>query len=162
MKNIMVSPIFLGAIIVALIISLGVLLQTQQVTEDSSQGFVLPEGDMIQGKQAFVDLGCVNCHRVHGVELSAVPNVPSELVVPLGGERPAVVSYGRLVTMIIHPSKSILRNAEKYISADGKSLMPEYKSVMTVEQVADLVGFLQQYYTVGLPADYYQYPSIYP
>lgn len=162
MKNVSISPLVLVGVILALIVSLGALLYTQRVVEDSPRGFVLPAGDPVKGKQAFTDLGCVNCHSVYGETFSTEPSVNSEWVIPLGGELPMAMSYGRLVTSIIHPSESTRASSDVYIGEDGESLMPEYKSVMTVEQMADLVDFLQDHYEVVSIHDYGRNTVPYP
>lgn len=162
MKNVSVSPVLLVGVILALIVSLGALLYTQRIVEDSPRGFVLPAGDPVKGKQAFSDLGCVNCHSVYGVTFATEPSIRPELVIPLGGDLPTAMSYGRLVTSIIHPSESMRATRDAYVGADGTSLMPEYKSTMTVEQMADLVDFLQDHYDVvsiyAYPDHHIQYP----
>ena len=162
MNKVAVSPVFLVGSILALILCLGALLYTQRVVEDSPRGFVLPAGDPIKGKQAFADLGCVNCHSVHGVAFADEPRVRPDRVIPLGGGFPVAMSYGALVTSIIHPSESMRSERDAYVGADGKSLMPEYKSVMTVGQMADLVFFLQEQHDVVSLYEYPNHPIRYP
>lgn len=151
MKKLLVSPLFLGAIIAGLVVCLVALLMTQRTVEDSPKGFVLPAGDVAQGKQAFVDLGCVACHTVNGVQFDAAPTADS--VIAIGGAQPRVVSYGMLTTGIIHPTMSE--------DVTGESVMPVFNQKMTVEQLIDLVAFLREHYEVEIP-EYYAPPTGYP
>ena len=161
MKKITVSPLVLGALIVALVVVLSALLTSLRPTANSPQGFVLPPGDAANGQDYFVQLGCHTCHTVDGVTLVAPEvNLRDDLMVPLGGKLAVPKTYGELVTSIIHPGESIRPGPKgDYVDAAGNSLMPNYAETMTVQQVADLVTFLQQHYEVydydpNLPGGY--------
>jgi mono/diheme cytochrome c family protein len=147
----MISPWLLWILIIALVISLGAVIYRPLPTEDSPKGFVLPSGDAAMGKQAFMDLGCVSCHTVNGTTFETAATVERDLVVHLGGSLPRVKTYGQLVTSIIHPSESIRNNMSAYTNAEGKSLMPEYKTIMTVEQLTNTVHFLLEHYDISVP-----------
>ena len=71
-----------------------------------------------------------------------------------------VKTYGELVTAIINPSHKL---AQGYpldtISEDGQSRMPLYNSYMTVQELIDIVAFLQPHYDVYVPQFEYR---IYP
>ena len=118
----------------------------------SAVGFRLPEGDSGRGKQAFVDLKCVTCHSVEGVNFGT-NNVIGRLNIVLGGETPMVKTYGQLVTSIINPSHIVsYRYKEQLAAEEGKlSPMPEFNKTMTVEQMIDLVAFLQSRYNLTPP-----------
>jgi hypothetical protein len=117
----------------------------------SSRGFRLPEGDADHGKTAFVALKCYACHTVNEVELPA-PVASGERLVKLGGEVTRVRTYGDLVTSIIHPSYGLSDQFRSEPMADAKlSPMPEFREVMTVAQMIDLVAFLQPRYTIPEP-----------
>lgn len=120
----------------------------------SPVGFLLPEGDVEQGKAAFVELQCHSCHPVDGVDL------PSPLVIPspsasvvLGGQVYEIRTDGYLVTSIIHPSHKLARGLQKerITTSVGESRMPDYSEIMTVQQLIDMVAFLQSRYTVVPP-----------
>jgi hypothetical protein len=122
----------------------------------SSRGFRLPEGDVEKGKAAFVSLKCHTCHTVHKLELPK-PDSTGSIHVLLGGETKRVRTYGELVTSIIHPSH---RLSERFANEqmDGKlSPMPEFNEFMTVQQLIDLVAFLESRYQV-LEPDLKYYP----
>ena len=132
------------------------LLCACQPDPKSSKGFHLPDGDVEAGKVVFQELRCVKCHTVEGSEFEVVPDGPVE--VHLGGKVIHVRSYGELVTAIINPSHDLAKGYdESQVSKDGKSLMADYNAVMTVQQLIDLVAFLQSTYTEYLQTDYDPY-----
>lgn len=113
----------------------------------SSRGFRLPEGNAEKGKQVFLDLKCNTCHRVEGVELAP----PTAFNLTLGGETARVKTYGELVTSIINPSHIISQNHLAELKEAKLSPMPDYNRMMTVEQMIDLVAFVQPHYRVAVP-----------
>lgn len=129
---------------------------------ESAMGFRLPEGSADRGEEAFVALRCHACHDVEGLQLEYLGT--GAALVTLGGEVGRVKTYGELVTSIINPSHRLAPGypAEE-ISAGGVSLMSlaYLNEVMTVQQLTDLVAFLQTRYDVRPPAydgDWYLYP----
>jgi len=114
----------------------------------SETGFVLPEGDALAGRQAFVDLQCNHCHTVKGEDLLSGP-LADPPYVQLGGSSTSVKTYGQLVTAITSPSRDLVASylADK-VSEDGESNMYDYNRDMTVQQLTDLVRFLQPHYKV--------------
>jgi sulfur-oxidizing protein SoxX len=99
-----------------------------------SAGFRLPPGgNAVEGKTAFVSLGCPNCHSIPDLDLPR-PEAPSLVPVVLGGTVNHLPTDGEMVTSIIYPS------------ARGESRMPHYADRMTVQQLADIVAFLQTQY----------------
>ncbi len=120
----------------------------------SPVGFLLPGGDVEQGEAAFLELHCNACHTVDGVDLPppVVIPAPSASVV-LGGQVFEIRTDGYLVTSIINPSHKLARgfNEEQITTSTGESRMPDYSEIMTVQQLIDLVVFLQSRYTVVPP-----------
>lgn len=112
----------------------------------SSSGFHLPDGNSVRGKTAFVELKCHTCHVVPGVELPAPSGSVASPVV-LGGDVAKVKTYGELVTAIIHPSYDLSKKLNKEWMEGGKlSPMGSFNEIMTVQQMIDLVAFLQPQY----------------
>lgn len=112
----------------------------------SSAGFHLPDGNSVRGKAAFVELKCHTCHVVPGVELPAPSGSVASPVV-LGGDVAKVKTYGELVTAIIHPSYDLSKKLNKEWMEGGKlSPMGSFNDIMTVQQMIDLVAFLQPQY----------------
>jgi sulfur-oxidizing protein SoxX len=124
----------------------------------SARGFRLPDGDAETGKQLFVELQCNSCHTILGQELAA-PALKGPVSVSLGGPVANIKTYGQLVSSVINPSHRIVRRYPKdEVSVDGESLMPTYNESMTVQQLIDLVAFLQAQYQVTIPQNsYYSY-----
>ena len=112
----------------------------------SGKGFHLPDGNIENGKAAFLALKCHTCHRVDGVELPPpVSTAPTNIV--LGGEVTRIRTYGELVTSVINPSHGLAPGFKKEQLKDGKlSPMPEFNDSMTVRQMIDIVAFLQSRY----------------
>jgi sulfur-oxidizing protein SoxX len=117
----------------------------------SSAGFRLPEGDVQRGREAVLALKCYACHEFAGGNFPqpvADPPVP----VRLGGETPFVKTDGDLVTSIINPSHRLTYgNLGELTEAGGESRMADYTEIMTVEQLIDVVAFLQSLYEVQPP-----------
>ncbi len=125
----------------------------------SARGFRLPDGDVSTGEATFVALNCHSCHTVFGRELPAVDG-SVESKVSLGGEVSRIKTYGELVTAVINPSHTLKRGEPKEkVSEDGKSKMPNFNQAMTVQQLIDVVAFLQDRYKIKRHDDlYYPYP----
>jgi mono/diheme cytochrome c family protein len=146
----------------ALAVAAGILLPAASgcaPSPTSGKGFTLPEGNVEQGQAAFVSLQCHACHSVTGVDL---PEISPELdsIVQLGGRVPRISTYGELVTSIINPSHKLARGyAEEAIAEDGKSRMKNYNAVLTVQQLTDIVAFLQSRYELE-PIEPTYYPPL--
>jgi sulfur-oxidizing protein SoxX len=117
---------------------------------ESPLGFRLPDGDAAAGRQAFVDLRCNACHEVAGVPIEYLEGIAH---VELGGQTTYVKTYGELVTSIINPSHKIAPPYRESAVPEGQSLMryAYLNETMTVQQLVDLVAFLQPTYQVVPP-----------
>ena len=125
----------------------------------SERGFSLPEGDAAAGRDTFIYMQCHQCHFIEGEQFPALPGLEPPYV-ELGGEVTRVKSYGELVTAIINPSHKL---ADGYppdrVSEEGESNMYVYNRYMTIQELIDLVMYLQPHYEVVAPAyDYRMYP----
>ena len=121
----------------------------------SAAAFHLPPGgDVARGKAAFLAFGCNTCHEVAGTDLPR-PTVQPAVPVLLGGAVDARLSDAYLVTSIIYPSYDLAPYPKNEITRGGESRMPHYADHMTVQQLADIVAFLQsRYYVPRLPDNY--------
>ena len=125
----------------------------------SEKGFSLPAGNAIAGKEAFVYMHCHECHSVSGEEMPALARTEPPFV-ELGGTVTRVKTYGELVTSIINPSHKLAQGYPlDVITVDGQSRMPVYNGYMTVQELIDIVAYLQPHYDVFVPK--YEY-RIYP
>lgn len=117
----------------------------------SPLGFSLPDGNVDRGRQAFVDLRCASCHEIEGLDIAYREGLAR---VTLGGPTTRIKTYGELVTSIVNPSHRIApRYPEEQVAVDGESLMSKayLNDVMTVQQLIDLVAFLQSTYELTPP-----------
>ena len=119
-----------------------------------SRGFALPGGDVDAGQVAFSKFNCNACHSIGDLEFKGPAG---NVHIPLGGEVSALKSYGELVTSVINPSHKIDDTFQQATQADGTSKMKVYNEVMTVQELIDLVSFLQSNYEIKTPSEFY-YP----
>lgn len=142
---------------------IAILVSAAALTACASQlgsGFHLPQGDPVRGRQAFVELRCNSCHELAGVE---PPLIRMKNPVALGGQTARVKTYGDLVTAIVNPSHRLAGGyPPEQVSIEGESLMALIflNEVITVQQLIDIVAFLQQEYEfvpppIGLYSDVY-------
>ena len=134
----------------------GVLISS---CNEQARGFALPAGDIEEGKATYKKLACNECHSISEIEWKG--GIDS-LKIHLGGEVSAQKSYGDLVTSVINPSHKIARAYKQKNTTDttkiGLSMMKNYNEVMTVQELVDLVTFLQSEYKVSIPStNYYPY-----
>lgn len=139
---------------VAVLIALALVIIGCAPAPESGRAFRLPDGDSATGKQVFLRLQCHACHKVSGVDLPSIDLEPP-VRVTLGGPTTRVKTYGELVTSIINPSHRLIkRYPEQDVSSEGESFMPTVNELMTVQELIDLVAFLQDTYQVVVPAPY--------
>lgn len=122
----------------------------------TEEGFRFPivRGDIGKGREAFIALGCNRCHTVSGVDLPAWQG-ESPAALELGGKLIHVKTYGELVTSIINPnhvlSGDYLARLPRGERGRADSPMP-FRREMTVEQLVDIVTFLNSRYVLLEPA----------
>ena len=147
-RTISMSIVCLGAI---------ALFSGCPMSEKSPIGFRLPEGSIWNGKEAFVKLGCIQCHSIKGEDLIPESTEERKIHVVLGGEITRIKTYGQLVTSIINPSHVINpKYRDTYADEEGKSMMPDFTKDMTVRQMIDITEFLQSRYEVVIPNHAYE------
>ena len=145
--------------IVLLLIAVALLFGCDQEARMSQQGFRLPDGDPDAGRAAFLYMQCHQCHTIAGEKLPAIPGMDPPYV-ELGGKVSRVKTYGELITAIINPShKLALGYAKEVVADNGESHMYIYNSHMTVQELIDIVMYLQPKYDVKVPAYHYR---VYP
>ncbi len=125
----------------------------QACTQGLVLGYRFPEGDPNRGLEAFETLRCRGCHRIDGLDPPFEGTGAAS--VTLGGQTARVKTYGDLVTSIVNPSHKILRGyaADEVATQEGESIMSlaDLNDVVTVQQLIDLVAFLQVEYNVVPP-----------
>jgi len=111
-----------------------------------------PAGNADRGREAFDTLGCRGCHRIAQVDPPFRGSGAAS--VSLGGQTARVQTYGALVTSIINPSHKLIRGyPAEAITANGESIMSlaNLNDVVTVQQLVDLLAFLQVIYQIAPP-----------
>ncbi len=122
---------------------------------EQARGFALPKGDIVKGKETYKKLSCTECHSISEIEWKGGSD---SLKIHLGGEVSTKPSYGELVASVINPSHKIARRyKQETATKEGLSKMRNYNEVMTVQELIDLVAFLQSEYDVKAPPTVY-YP----
>jgi sulfur-oxidizing protein SoxX len=113
-------------------------------------GFPIEEGDVVAGRQAFVDHQCHQCHSVAGERMPELAGA-SAPILELGGETTVARNYAELMTSIINPRHAISESYRQQllltaqIPLDSPMPMPHIDN-MTVRQLIDLVAFLDSKY----------------
>jgi hypothetical protein len=120
-----------------------------------SIGFALPPGNAEDGKIVFEKMACNQCHSVGTIPWQGISS--EDFQVKLGGEVIHVKTYGELVTSIINPTHRISTKLQESTipNRNAQSPMPSYNQVMTVQELIDLVTFLQGEYDLVPPAGFY-------
>lgn len=126
---------------------------------ESPKGFSLPEGDVVEGEKVFMQYQCQACHALKGYKDDSLIT-EFDTPIPLGGTSSIVKTYAQLVTSVINPSHKLAPRSksveEKITNDDGSSKMRVFNDVMTVQELIDLVAFLQPKYQVK-PITYTHY-----
>jgi len=124
------------------------------------KGFVLPQGDIAQGEQVFVDFNCHGCHTIPGMEFPK-PEFEPPFILEIGGEVYRVKNYGELLTAVVNPDHIISRKYRTLLEKADREViispMPYYGESMTVAELIDLVEFLHAQYTKLQPQYYRGY-----
>lgn len=132
-----------------------------QACNTQSRGFILPKGDIEKGKALFVELQCNDCHSIADVAWVGSKEAGTPQIA-LGGTVTSIKAYGELVTSVINPSHKISKNYQQIAGATlpgGRSKMEQYNynEVMTVDELVDIVAFLQSEYKLVVPDNPYPY-----
>jgi putative copper resistance protein D len=99
--------------------------------------FRLPSGDARRGRAVFVRLQCYRCHRLRGDSYPA-PSAAGPELTGIGGHHPA----GYIAESILNPN-AVIVEGPGYTGPDGRSTMPEYRDVLSVADLLDLVAYLE-------------------
>ena len=99
--------------------------------------FRLPSGDARRGREVFVRLACYRCHRLRGESYPA-PSAAGPELTGIGGHHPA----GYIAESILNPD-AVIVEGPGYTGPGGRSTMPEYRDVLSVADLLDLVAYLE-------------------
>jgi hypothetical protein len=123
--------------------------------EPAAKGFRFNGGDAEAGRDAFIKLNCIQCHSVAKTDFPAL-KATRRIELNLAGEGRFVKKYEDLITAITNP-KHVLNEryrellAKNQIEGSIEPLMPDLTKNMSVSQLMDIVGFLDQAYSKSLP-----------
>ena len=138
-----------------LIVMTSVLCLLCVACSPQERGFNLPPVLVVRRPARSALLPCTSLFRSGDVSY-----VGKQLNLQLGGVSTHVKTYGDLVTSIINPSHKLSRgNDHATVAETGESVMRNYNETLTVQELIDLVAFLQDEYEVLAP-DYYTYPGM--
>ncbi len=141
-----------------LVIAVGIGVWAQQAPEHGGHGtpegwkFMWPAGNAAAGQEVFVKLECYSCHEVRG-ERFPRPDPKAEPG-KVGPELSAMASLHPpeyFAEAIINPSV-VIEEGKGYRAPDGKSKMPSYNDLVTIQEVIDLVAYLKALKGDGAPA----------
>ena len=105
--------------------------------------FTLVKGDAATGRELFIELECYKCHEIKGENFSTLvkndKGIGPELS-QMAGSHP--IEF--FAESIANPNAVIDGDAkeEGHIGPDGKSKMPSFADVLTVQQLTDLATYL--------------------
>jgi mono/diheme cytochrome c family protein len=99
--------------------------------------FTPPPGDVTKGREVFIRLQCFVCHAVGGEKFPPTA-APGPDLTDLGDHHPA----GYLLESILNPN-AVIVDGPGYTGADGKSIMPDYRGRLSVNELVDLVAYLK-------------------
>ncbi len=125
-------------------------------------GFSLPEGDPEKGELVFIKYKCNSCHLLLNYDNNTEDH---ELQPPvqLGGDVSSVKTYAELLTSIINPSHKISKRYTVRPDEMAYAQMPNFNDTMKVQELVDLVTFIQPKFTLEenrhVPYTRYNYPS---
>ena len=142
MKQIFLIPLF----------GLFFILASCNFGPNSGRGFSLPQGSVDKGRTTFVELECNTCHSVGDIEHVTGREGP-DIHVMLGGQVTAQKTYGDLMTSVINPAyRTSRRHVNRNNASEGDELrMVAFNETMTVQQLVDLVTYLESNYEVVPP-----------
>lgn len=121
----------------AVALALSMLLGACAAEEPAGTGFILPAGEPDEGREAFVELRCTSCHTVE-----SEPDLPEPVSANRGPSLDTLgpeVSREHLATSIISPSHEVAPPRDSPLSHMGS-----FREAMTVQQLLDLVAWLEE------------------
>jgi len=100
--------------------------------------FTLHPGNPARGREAFVKFECYSCHQVLGEKF---PQPGGDAIGPELSQMGPIHPPEYFVESIMNPSAVI--GEDRYRAKDGRSKMPSFNDIMTVEELIDLATFLK-------------------
>ncbi len=123
----------------------GLAAWAQQAPEHGGHGtppgwkFSWPAGNPGVGREVFFKLECYACHEVKG---ETFPAPEPGKVGPELSSMATLHPPEYFAEAIIHPN-AVVEEGKGYRAPDGKSKMPSYNDLVTVQETIDLVAYLR-------------------
>jgi Cu/Ag efflux protein CusF len=99
--------------------------------------FTMPKGDPVKGRAVFDKFSCYSCHEVRGEKFP--PLDKNQAVGPELSQMGPMHPLEYFTESIINPSAV---GAKKYRGPDGRSKMPDFNPVITVQELIDVSAYL--------------------
>ncbi len=106
-----------------------------------ADGFFLSQGSPEAGREAFVRLKCAACHWVQNE--TEFGNPVTRRTGPMLGWQQARYAPGWLANSFVSPSHTISMHSSEEMKDDELSRMPDFKEIMTVREMMDIVAYLR-------------------
>jgi mono/diheme cytochrome c family protein len=103
--------------------------------------FLVPPGDVTQGRKVFVALECFACHAVQGEDFPQASKTRPDsgpVLTGMGSHHPP--EY--FAESIVNPNRVVVLGPG-FTGQDGLSKMPDYSDSLTIKQLVDLVAYLK-------------------
>jgi mono/diheme cytochrome c family protein len=102
-----------------------------------------PAGNPAAGREVFAKLECYTCHEVKGETFPAPdPGPDPGKIGPELSQMAPLHAPDYFAEAIINPN-TVVEEGKGYRAPDGKSKMPSYNDLVTVQEVIDLVAYLK-------------------
>lgn len=142
------SQFSLGLVVIGLLIGAAASIRAQQQpaveheAHRTAEGwkFTWPKGAPAKGREVFVKLECYSCHEVKG-ETFPAPSEKEKVGPELSVMGP-IHEAEYFAEAIINPN-AVIEKGRGYEGPDGKTKMPSYSDVATVQEIVDLVAYLK-------------------
>jgi mono/diheme cytochrome c family protein len=108
-----------------------------EIHQQQDWTFTLPQGDPVKGRKVFVKFECYSCHRVLGEKF---PEPGGDAIGPELSQMAPMHPPEFFAESIMNPSAVI---EDRYRATDGRSKMPSFNDIITVEELIDLATFLK-------------------
>ncbi len=97
----------------------------------------VPQGEPARGREVFVAMNCHTCHAVRGENFPQASTTLGPELTGMGAHHPAAY----ILESILNPN-AVIVEGPGYTGPDGRSIMPDYRDLLTVGQLIDLVAYL--------------------
>ncbi len=142
------SQFSFGLVAIGLLIGAAVSIRAQQqpAVEHEAHGtakgwkFTWPQGASAKGREVFAKLECYSCHEVKG-ETFPAPTEKEKVGPELSAMGP-IHEADYFAEAIINPN-AVIEKGRGWEGPDGKTKMPSYNDVATVQEIVDLVAYLK-------------------